>query len=75
MAWLGVPAVKENPKQSNLIGNKQDKSVINCTSLMSLQRIFCWQVKLGRTAVLPPSFVFSITCSIVALQSLAPARV
>lgn len=66
MEWLGAPAVKK--KKSSLIGNKQDKS-INYTSVLSLRKIFCWQVRLGRTAVLPPSFVFSIMCSVVTFQS------
>lgn len=66
MELLGAPAVK---KKSNLIGNKQDKSIINYTSVLSLRKIFCWQVRLGRTAVLPPSFVFSIMCSVVTFQS------
>lgn len=65
MVWLEEPAVKKKKKkihkQSSLIGNKQDKSVINCTSPMSFQRIFCWQAQLGRGqlfCLLPLCFQF-----------------
>ena len=70
MEWLGAPAVKK--KKSSLIGNKQDKSIINYTSVLSLRKIFCWQVRLGRTAALPPSFVFSVVKRCIIILSFCP---
>lgn len=42
---------------------------------MSLQRLFCWQVRLGRIAVLPRSFVFQFCVVLFQFSLLSPAVV